>query len=153
MRRNITLNARASGLLILFAFSSISVILFIRQTLQTKFSNLLMHEGRSMFASLTKGQNIKTSRGKRYYYSYTGNWGNQIFRKHEEVNPDLYFILSEGKNVQILAYRFVTGEIFSHIKSNKISFGKDLSMLMNFSVVIALLGFSIFLLSFLVPQK
>lgn len=138
---------RLVGFLLFIPYASIAGILYMYSVLDRSIDRTISEKGIHTFATLKRADTSRTPRGTHYFYTYGGFWKNRGFQKQEEVGPELYFILSEGKNVEILLYEDPSGEIYTRILANNRTTAKDLTLLKHFAEALAGVGVIMLLLS------
>ncbi len=139
-RENLPAFARITGPLLALAFGSTFLFLTLHRLQNSWIGESLEKEGENTFVVLDQAQSKKGVFGRRYFYSYTGRYREQIFQKTEEVPDGMFHLHSEGKNLQAVVYIDPAGTIHSRLKANPLEFGKPMGALASTSLVLSLAG-------------
>lgn len=113
----------SSGFLLVFISVTTLFIFAFQNSAVEKNGLLVLNSEELIFVKLT--ESVKKSPSGNYYFSYTGTYGGESFRKSERVDSDFFHITSEGKNVQAKIYRDRWGNIHSILRENKTPYGRN----------------------------
>ena len=144
---------RITGVLITFAFGTIFLTLYTRNRMNADINEKISHSNKIIFATLKRAQTISVFGRSYYFYSYSGMWKNKEFDTHEEMKSDLFNVLSEGKNIQLHVYEDSFGIINTKITANNTSNGKSLNLPQKLSMIVALFGILLIILSFIIASR
>ena len=134
--------ARIAGPILLLAFGGQALAFSLRDWLMADIQTRMQSQGQFTIATLDRAQQRKTflTGTKRYFYAYSGRYQNRSFETIEEVAPQYYHLNSEGKNVEVLAYRDAAGNLHTHLRGNSHPFAENFDGLRWFSLSLAALG-------------
>lgn len=128
------------GFLVAFAFGSLWAVLFVRERLEAQDAAMLQARGTEVFATIDSSRQISRWGRAYYFYTYSGYLNNHAFRKEEQVSSDIFFLLSEGKNVVVRAYRDNSGWIVTRIPRNSVPYQTNLLLVRTVSLYLAIAG-------------
>ena len=128
------------GFLVAFAFGSLWGVFFVRERLERQTALALGAHGSSVFATIDSSRQISRWGRTYYFYTYSGYLHNRVFRKEEQVGADIFFRLSEGKNVPVRAYLDFSGQIVTRIPQNSVPFETDLRLIRTLCFYLTLVG-------------
>ncbi len=140
--------ARISGFLLLPGFGGIALVASLHEAMVADLETRIRREGRPAFVTLNRAQEVSTPLGGRYYYSYSGYVDRNRIRGLEEVPRELFHVLSEGKNVQVLVYRDPSGAAHIRLRDGSLPYGRRLRLLKNLSLALAGLGALLLIFAF-----
>jgi hypothetical protein len=129
-----------SGIMLLFVFGSMILIIHFELEKQKEIHNKLISENTMDFVLLERPQKKRFFHHTHYYYSYSGQFRGILFSRFEKVDSDYFHISSPGKNVETRIYVDSSGNLHTLLRGNKILYGKKFSGLYIISLVIAILG-------------
>jgi len=129
-----------TGSFFILVFGSFYAITTLRSSQLGEIRRRMDASTLQLFASLDRSQEKTFFNDVHYYYSYSGKYRNERFHTVEEVDPVYYHKKSEGKNVEIIAYLDKSDMLHTHLRDNKIPYGKRFDALSRFAFLFLITG-------------
>jgi hypothetical protein len=138
--RKLTEFLTASGMILILSFGSVYSMIALRNSALSAVREDLAARKERIFVRLTRAQEKSLLSYRNYYYSYTGEYRTIPFHSVEEIDPALFFRLTEGKNVEAYAIIDRTGSLHTELRENEKIYGKNFGSLEKFSSNLCIMG-------------